>query len=54
LQMKDDCESVSPDLRNFGSAKKHAQITNIPFSESRKRSCKQQFEALECMQNDDP
>jgi hypothetical protein len=54
LQMKDDCESVSPDLRNFGSAKKHASITNSPFSESRNRSCKQLDEALECMQNDDP
>jgi hypothetical protein len=54
LQMKDDCESVSPNLRNFGSAKKFAPITNRPFSESRKKSCKQLDEAFECLQKDDP
>jgi hypothetical protein len=54
LQMKDDCESVSANLRSFGSAKKHAPITDSPLSESRKRSCKQLDEAFECMQNDDP
>jgi hypothetical protein len=54
LQMEDDCESVSPDFRRSGSAKKHAPITNSPFSESRIRSCTQLDDAFEGMQEDVP